>query len=58
MNRVEIFILSYIFMIVEIYDNQEFLFVKRYFYDYDNILIYMVILSILGGKKIGCAGLV
>jgi len=39
-------------MIVEIYDNQEFVFVKRYFYDYDNALICMVILSILGGKKI------
>jgi len=39
-------------MIVEIYDNQEFTFVKRYFYEYDNILIYMIILSIFGGKKI------
>jgi hypothetical protein len=39
-------------MIVEIYDNQEFAFVKRYFYDYDNAIICMVILSILGGKKI------
>ena len=39
-------------MIVEIYDNQEFVFVKRYFYDYDNTLICMVILSIFGGKKI------
>ena len=27
---------SCIIMIVEIYDNQEFVFVKRYFYDYDN----------------------
>jgi len=40
-------------MIVEIYDSQEFLFVKRYFDDYDNILIYMIILSIFGEKKIG-----
>jgi hypothetical protein len=39
-------------MIVEIYDNQEFVFVKIYFYDYDNALIYMVILSVIGGKKI------
>jgi len=39
-------------MIVEIYDNQEFVFVKRYFYDYDNALIYIIILSIFGGKKI------
>lgn len=33
-------------MIVENYDNQEFAFVKRYFYDYDNTLICIVILSI------------
>ena len=39
-------------MIVEIYDNQEFVFVKRYFYDYDNALICIGILSIIGGKKI------
>jgi len=39
-------------MIVEIYDNQEFVFVKRYFYDYDNKLICMIILSIYGEKKI------
>jgi hypothetical protein len=39
-------------MIVEVYDNQEFLFVKRYFYDYDNALICMIILSIFRGKKI------
>jgi hypothetical protein len=46
-------LLSYIIMIVGIYDNQEFLFVKRYFYDYDNALFYMAILSILGGEKMG-----
>jgi hypothetical protein len=50
-------LLSYIIMIVGIYDNQEFLFVKRYFYDYDNALFYMAILSILGGEKMGWAEL-
>jgi len=40
-------------MIVEIYDSQEFLFVKRYFDNYDNILIFMVILPIFVEKKLG-----
>lgn len=40
-------------MIVEIYDNQEFVFVKRYFYDYDNILICIAKSLFFGGNKIG-----
>jgi hypothetical protein len=39
-------------MIIEIYDNQEFVFVKRYFYEYDNTLICKVILSIIRREKI------